>query len=113
MAVSDALLAEYDALLAVTEDMLQLARGENWDEFSVVLPRQHQLMERIVARGPLDADQIPQPLRDDIAQRLVSIDTANQEVIERAAAWQDEIKRMLGEISSTQLNVNRLGRAYR
>jgi len=102
-------LARYQALLELTQQMLSLARAEDWDALQALLPEQ----ERIMAGVPNLAALLPENSTNDIAQLLRNIDTANQEVIYRIGVRQAEILQITGEVSVARHNVNRLGRAYR
>lgn len=113
MAGCDARLAGYQQLLAITEAMLQLARLENWDALQALRTQQQAAVNALAPISDIPAPDLTPETRAAIAKILHSIDTANQEVIDRVRVWQGEISHILNELSTAQHNVNRLGRAYR
>lgn len=112
MAVSELALQGFRDLHQTTLELLDLSRNERWDDLVEAMNTQ-QAMVRSLESDPPDLSDLSEIQRQELENLLRETDQANREAITRAEAWRGELKHIIGEFDSAQVNNNRLARAYR
>lgn len=110
MVVSE-LLSRLDALAASTQQLLALARAEQWDEVVDAIQVQTAATEAFAHVNP-PAAQLPAMVAAELAARLSAVREAHEEAYSRIDAWRDELGRILQDIDGAKQKSNRLLRAY-
>ncbi|HEY9102732.1 hypothetical protein [Chitinimonas sp.] len=109
MSESEDLLAGQASLLEATLALLHLAREESWDRLLEAMPAQRAAFARLQASGVGGLDASTQ---DSLKRLIEQTEAANEELVTRLLAWQNEVSTILQEIDMTRANGKKISRAY-